>query len=423
MDQYIQYDVGQWADEAPEQYPEEPRYAGNHATGVPFEVAFGNLDLPPLGALIDGTYIYGNRFDYNEDSNHDNAFDDTLELSSTDTAEHSIETDVCHRCLFFRLGNIPCTGSSISVINMSKAQLAASFCRICRFIARIIRIQKLQQVGSYLLEALTDEALAERALAGLPMLDQPGMLRFFHIPNRPLTRIVPHLVVANAPFEDRSVEKRYYQADYVNVGQIKGWIHNCHMTHSENCIGHAEYPLRQFLVIDCGSRTVVHAPIQCHYVALSYVWGQHNDAFDDLQNPPKTIVDSIHLTKVLGYRYLWVDRFVRGCHLSLYSTRLISLVYRPERSYRQAQAGQADGRYILRSTSYLCGGSRKRPKLWFTRRPVKTTTRTGSGKNRNNMAEASATACSARRSGRIQVGIPSMDLSGILSFQKTFNLH
>lgn len=166
-------------------------------------------------------------------------------------------------------------------------------------------------------------------MAGLPILDQSDIVQCLHI--RPIDdhvgKTLPHLVVANASFEDRSIEKRCYEAYHADVNQIKGWIQDCHMTHSENCIGDAQHSLRQLRVIDCGSNTVVPAPTRCHYVALSYVWGQHNDAFDDLKNPPKTIADSIYLTQMLGYQYLWIDRFVRSCHLPLYSMRLISVVY------------------------------------------------------------------------------------------------
>lgn len=94
------------------------------------------------------------------------------------------------------------------------------------------------------------------------------------------------------------------------------------MHHSECCTEDAQDSLQQLRVIDCGSKTVVLAPVGCQYVALSYVWGQLNDAFDDLQDPPKTIADSFHITRLLGYKYLWIDRFVSWCHLPVYSTIL-----------------------------------------------------------------------------------------------------
>ncbi|PVH71448.1 HET-domain-containing protein [Cadophora sp. DSE1049] len=58
------------------------------------------------------------------------------------------------------------------------------------------------------------------------------------------------------------------------------------------------------------------APRSCRYVALSYVWGQshlrHPDrtgGYPSLRNAPKVITDSIEVVMLLGFRYLWVDRY------------------------------------------------------------------------------------------------------------------
>jgi len=43
------------------------------------------------------------------------------------------------------------------------------------------------------------------------------------------------------------------------------------------------------------------------YVTLSYVWGKDSSS----EEMPLVVRDSITVTKKLGYRYLWVDRYVR----------------------------------------------------------------------------------------------------------------
>jgi hypothetical protein len=64
-------------------------------------------------------------------------------------------------------------------------------------------------------------------------------------------------------------------------------------------------------VIDCVKRIIVPAPLDCVYIALSYVWGT-NQACPSLEGRlPQTIEDSITTVLHLGYRYLWVDRYVR----------------------------------------------------------------------------------------------------------------
>jgi hypothetical protein len=74
-------------------------------------------------------------------------------------------------------------------------------------------------------------------------------------------------------------------------------------------------------VIDVMKQNIVKAPLNCQFVALSYVWGkveflqlkkanrvdlEKEGAF--LQHkPPLTVRDAIELTRALGERYLWVD--------------------------------------------------------------------------------------------------------------------
>lgn len=71
------------------------------------------------------------------------------------------------------------------------------------------------------------------------------------------------------------------------------------------------------LVIDCFSRQVVAADPSCPYVALSYVWGParvggEKEGFrTDLRSHrlPRTIRDAMNVVRVLGMKYLWVDRY------------------------------------------------------------------------------------------------------------------
>jgi Heterokaryon incompatibility protein (HET) len=71
-------------------------------------------------------------------------------------------------------------------------------------------------------------------------------------------------------------------------------------------------------VIDCHTHTIIPAPAEWQYVALSYVWGcptspttgtEAQDIQPTLQNAPKVVKDAIEVTLKLHLRYLWVDRY------------------------------------------------------------------------------------------------------------------
>lgn len=65
-------------------------------------------------------------------------------------------------------------------------------------------------------------------------------------------------------------------------------------------------------VIKVSSRTVIKAPAECRYVALSYVWGSQPDVSPilHLRRPPPLIEDAISVTIAMGYKYLWIDKYV-----------------------------------------------------------------------------------------------------------------
>ena len=67
-------------------------------------------------------------------------------------------------------------------------------------------------------------------------------------------------------------------------------------------------------LIDCIDLKLIAGDSQMHYVALSYVWGKQRADVSltnetDWRNVPRTIRDAIEVTKNLGHRYLWVDRY------------------------------------------------------------------------------------------------------------------
>ena len=101
---------------------------------------------------------------------------------------------------------------------------------------------------------------------------------------------------------------------------VLSWLQYCSRNHTKLCSKNG--PLVSGLkLIDCESLVVENARFYDVYVALSYVWGSSNgknaskEVRGDVDNTPLplnlpvVILDAIKVTKLLGYRYLWVDKF------------------------------------------------------------------------------------------------------------------
>jgi hypothetical protein len=98
---------------------------------------------------------------------------------------------------------------------------------------------------------------------------------------------------------------------------IRGWIQNCNEVHRRRGNCHVIDPttkLRRFKVIDCESREIIDMPRNSKpYLALSYVWG--TTPYEPLVCStlpvacPLVIEHAIEVTRKLGYRHLWIDRY------------------------------------------------------------------------------------------------------------------
>ncbi|EEU37354.1 uncharacterized protein NECHADRAFT_86266 [Fusarium vanettenii 77-13-4] len=101
------------------------------------------------------------------------------------------------------------------------------------------------------------------------------------------------------------------------------WLDYCQSYHKRLCSrSKSKSHITGLQLIDCNSRIVEPALQGTQYVALSYVWGISST--DDTPNfsmrsqqgdvllptvLPKTVSDTIDVTKRLGFQYLWVDRY------------------------------------------------------------------------------------------------------------------
>lgn len=108
---------------------------------------------------------------------------------------------------------------------------------------------------------------------------------------------------------------------------VRRWLDTCERVHAGRCglglpstVGPWSRPL---LLIDVDSNSLVNAPPEVRYIALSYTWGSDRNTasatlenITSLQKPgglaaiclPRVITDSMKFVLDLGERYLWVDR-------------------------------------------------------------------------------------------------------------------
>jgi hypothetical protein len=122
------------------------------------------------------------------------------------------------------------------------------------------------------------------------------------------SRTAPHI---------SSLRAQSIDAISIDFDIIRGWIEHCGQEHTKQCtqVESSASSLKELKLIDCKQRRIVPALPTYEYSALSYVWGTsrsgddrciHNELPTTL---PRTIEDALKVSKVLGLRYIWIDRY------------------------------------------------------------------------------------------------------------------
>jgi hypothetical protein len=115
----------------------------------------------------------------------------------------------------------------------------------------------------------------------------------------------------------RTMSTRLIDRAHADLDIVRNWLNHCRDNHGKVC-GKTTTGASDIKVIDCVTRKIIEAPDECKYAALSYMWGQPSPEpsargvqtlGEDLPRLPKTIEDSISVTKELGLRYLWIDKY------------------------------------------------------------------------------------------------------------------
>jgi hypothetical protein len=255
--------------------------------------------------------------------------------------------EVCDRCSNFHWEKLMLSPIEQLMIAEDVETLESSGCHICRLFAVALKGQN-SRPGPYILKQSfhrdPPEFGSSLSRHDFSMSTEllPGILSF----NRSHS---PNLLITRKPVEQGWPHSRYLLTQQVHDDQIRSWVEDCESTHSEYCAQDRgnRSRLENLRVIDCMTQTVVLAPLDCNYVALSYVWGAAFDHQHDhpasLKHPPATISHAINFTLRMGYKYLWIDRYVRKSGIIYVSSILTPTVHRSNGRRGQAWSSQSDG--------------------------------------------------------------------------------
>jgi hypothetical protein len=136
----------------------------------------------------------------------------------------------------------------------------------------------------------------------------------------------------------------------VDISLLRGWVTMCQQNHphvmSQAMLDLGNLGAAHFRVVNVLENKLVELKVFSRFVALSYVWGKcaqpnmfiNKTGFIDVEHLPRTIKDAIHLTKLLGERYIWIDSIcidqnspeekhaVIGCMNRIYESACLTIV-------------------------------------------------------------------------------------------------
>jgi hypothetical protein len=192
------------------------------------------------------------------------------------------------------------------------------YCRLCNVLSETPYLTRSSHLVFELTERHHPTGNIERyPFATMSAGNHPGASRIFRI-KFPGSECI------------RGQKPRIISPTHIDYNLLSGWLNKCRQHHKLTyCQPQAEY-MPGLKMIDCRTKNVIHiSEPGCDYVALSYVWGDAGAGSEFPQSYPPTIEDAIKVTIGMGFRYLWVDRYV--CITCLHpssDTQLTKTVYR-----------------------------------------------------------------------------------------------
>ena len=218
-----------------------------------------------------------------------------------------VPTDMCERCSTIPWDQLAngYPDQELFVLSETAEELQTSSCRICRLLGAALVTNNFRSVSTRL------EWRADQFRCG----NRVGNILFcYKLPLDDELKSPTLTVTVEKPAEIQKILLGMNASERVDMDKVRNWVGKCQNAH-KRCSAGVQLPLNNLRVIDCLKKRVVPAPVDCAFVALSYVWGSpHNTgehkAYNLLSNVPSTVEDSIKITQSLGYRYLWIDKYV-----------------------------------------------------------------------------------------------------------------
>lgn len=244
---------------------------------------------------------------------------------------------LCERCkgldiddIFAPMKRHSYGGSTIAALGHISENSATLPCSLCRLFAGVRTKDKdAAHYSDYRLQRLSFmEATPDVSRRGLPRKIQvldciclaviPNSLLIgrYDLPRFSLEEAGLICLVHPQAQKTGLFNARVLQPEIANLQLVQNWIAFCKKFHPTKCMNNKNMYLSRLKVIDCRTRSVVEAPLNCVYAALSYVWGlKYKMSSQDTGSGrlpsvlPRTIDDAISVVKHLGWNYLWVDRY------------------------------------------------------------------------------------------------------------------
>ena len=264
------------------------------------------------------------------------------------------EASTCEWCAPINFVNLEKTEPDVLVLLFSIQDLSQTLttrhCPTCQILQTVLNVHRSHYKAA--------SVWWRRAVPGLGFM---GTVEFQYTTGDDYKTLKPDLTI----YDDMATPRRpktQYAPRRIDFELAKTWVAACKESHPA-CATRLSRELKGLRVIDCVTRNVVAAPKDCIYVALSYVWGMSGICDDTSsytlpEQLPLTVENSIDATLMLGYRYLWVDRYVSLFLAVFWKPRLTwYLVHRSNECCRQASPDKPDGRHLLFGRAHTHRGS------------------------------------------------------------------
>lgn len=194
----------------------------------------------------------------------------------------------------------------IPSLNSTSAELSASPCRVCRILSTIKpSTYDGHQCVLYAYRdwyGYTQLRVLSRRVHGLETRDLHALSD---------QQVFPCLTVIGSR-DDQDLMGMEIKPDCISSESyvaLNATMKSCVESHGQTCRPMSKFSrIPGFKVIEVANRKVVGASDQCEYLALSYVWGDHQYS-DDLRAAPPVIQDTFSVAENLGLKYVWIDKY------------------------------------------------------------------------------------------------------------------